>query len=165
MAFQRIRKIIVTALCAAVLLTLLSGCSLLGDGPDTADYSKRLGIDLSAAEVKQYSDTHGGFTGDGKIFVQYTFADGAPDFPTNEYWHALPLSASAERIVDSLILDENYKPLIPQVQNGMWFFCDRHSESTDPADGTGIFDRYSFNFDFAVFDADTNTLYFTIFDT
>ncbi len=164
MAFQRIRKIIVTALCGAVLLTLLSGCSLLGDGPDTADYSKRLGIDLSKANAENYSDSHGGFTGDGLTFVRYTFAT-APDFPANGYWHELPLSSSGERIVDSLILDGNYNDLIPQVENGYWFFCDRHSESTDPADDSGIFDRYSFNFDFAVFDADTNTLYFAIFDT
>lgn len=41
----------------------------------------------------------------------------------------------------------------------------RHSESTDHFDDTNVLDRHSFNFVIAIFDTDTNRLYYSRFDT
>ena len=54
---------------------------------------------------------------------------------------------------------------IPPVGSGYSWFRDRHRESEDPADPAGLFDRYSYNFDLAVYDTDTDTLYYVALDT
>lgn len=53
----------------------------------------------------------------------------------------------------------------PEIANGLWYFYDRHSESKDPADDAELFNRFSYNFTFAVFDADRDRLYYLEFDT
>lgn len=161
------RNAALVLLSVLLLLTLFSGCAGLQTKSETERFSELLGIDVSKAAVEKQFDTHGGFTGDGMTFVLYRFEDVAPDgaFAESENWHELPLSDVGKQIVSSLILDKDYHDLIPQVEHGYWFFRDRHSESTDPGDESGIFARYSFNFDFAVYDADTNRLYFAVFDT
>ena len=54
---------------------------------------------------------------------------------------------------------------VPLVERGCWFFLDRHDQATDPADDSGLHDRYSWNFTAAIFDADTNVLYYLELDT
>lgn len=53
----------------------------------------------------------------------------------------------------------------PPVQNGCYYFEDRHSRSADPHSDSGLFQRHSFNVTFALYDADTQTLYYCKFDT
>ena len=44
-------------------------------------------------------------------------------------------------------------------------FEDRHSEANDAYDDSGLFSRASYNFSLAVYDRDTNRLYYFEFDT
>jgi hypothetical protein len=54
---------------------------------------------------------------------------------------------------------------IPQIKNGYWFFSDRHNKSTSPEKDVDLFERRSFNFTLAIYDIDTNTLYYFELDT
>ena len=54
---------------------------------------------------------------------------------------------------------------IPQIENGYYYFYDRHDEATDPYDDSEFLARFSFNFTLAIYDSDTNTLYLCEYDT
>ena len=54
---------------------------------------------------------------------------------------------------------------MPSIDNGYYMFEDRHSESKDSRDDSELFDRYSFNFSIAIYDCDTDKLYYFEFDT
>ena len=56
-------------------------------------------------------------------------------------------------------------PVIPEVENGYYYFLDRHSQSTNPKDDSGVLDRASYNFTIAIFDTDQQTLYYMELDT
>lgn len=55
--------------------------------------------------------------------------------------------------------------MIPEVENGYWFFYDRHCESMDLSSDASIHQRSSWNFTLAVYDADTKMLYYFELDT
>ena len=54
---------------------------------------------------------------------------------------------------------------IPQIENGYYNFYDRASKNKNNNDDSKLFDRYSFNFSLAIYDADTDRLYYFEFDT
>lgn len=51
----------------------------------------------------------------------------------------------------------------PKIEHGYYKFIDEQSD--DPADDSGLFGRYSFNFEIAAYDTDTNLFYYFRFDT
>ncbi len=130
---------------------------------------ERLGLDLSGGTVVSERNTHGGFLGDGDTFVVMTFS--RTDQPTLEsemtgpYWHPLPLTDDLFKVTYSLALGEDGEPLFPEVGQGYYYFRDRHSQSRDPADDSGLFGRGSWNFTLAIYDSQTGTLYYYELDT
>lgn len=54
---------------------------------------------------------------------------------------------------------------IPEIQDGYYYFYDRHSESTNPYDDSELFQRFSFNFTFAIYDQSSNQIYLIEYDT
>ena len=54
---------------------------------------------------------------------------------------------------------------MPAIYNGYYMFEDRHSESKDSRDDSELFDRYSYNFSIAIYDCDTDKMYYFEFDT
>lgn len=54
---------------------------------------------------------------------------------------------------------------MPKVEHGFYYFQDRHSKSTDSSSDVEIFDRGSYNFSLAVYDSDTDRLYYFELDT
>ena len=67
--------------------------------------------------------------------------------------------------VGPYLTDDNNNPVIPQIENGYYYFLDRHSRSVDSYDDSDVLDRYSFNFTIAIYDADNDILYYVEFDT
>ena len=51
------------------------------------------------------------------------------------------------------------------LENGYYFFEDRHSESKDSADDSEMFYRNSYNFSIAVYDTDNHIFYYFELDT
>ena len=54
---------------------------------------------------------------------------------------------------------------IPVIEEGYYFFYDRHDQAKDPYDDSDLYDMASFNFTFAVYDTKENKLYVCKFNT
>jgi len=85
-------------------------------------------------------------------------------------WNPMPLSENLNLIMYGGVRDgvtygyelaeEAHWPII---EHGYYKFIDEQSD--DPADDSGLFGRYSFNFEIAAYDTDTNLFYYFRFDT
>ncbi|HQA59863.1 MAG TPA: hypothetical protein PK768_02455 [Tepidanaerobacteraceae bacterium] len=157
-----------------IFICLLTGCF------SQALYKKisaTLGIKIPANVKIEYEDTHGGFHGDGESFAKIVFDPYQAEeilrqIESLDSWHELPLSENLHLIMyggekDNVEYAYNFAKSfgIPHVKNGYWFFVDRHDKSSSPEKDENIFKRSSFNFTLAIYDIDTNTLYFFELDT
>ena len=106
---------------------------------------------------------------DDRILSQIEGSAAWSELPASEAVEALLYGASVERegrvIEAGPYIAENGTPLFPQVENGYWFFRDRHGEALDPADDSEVLGRASLNVTVAVYDADSRTLYYGELDT
>lgn len=157
--------------CLMLCLCLLLAACAPSDPLD--EVSAELGADLSTGTLVYTDDSHGGFHGDGVTVIQIVIPE--LSIPQNDYWHPFPLSENLSRAfygesgesstVKPLFTDEAGRTVLPQIENGCYFFRDRHSQSADPSDDSALFSRFSWNFTAAVYDFDTGTLFFFKIDT
>lgn len=137
-----------------------------------------VGADVDTAKVLLESDTHGGFHGDGIRYLEFAFSDDSflQKIQEDNTWHALPIQEweitallyGAEQdgvSYGAAFCDDDGEPLFPAVENGYYLFYDRNEESETPFDCTGVLERNSFNLTIALYDADTNQLYYAELDT
>ena len=160
-----------------VLLVIMTGCRTEKTDNILSEISKTIGVDVSAGEVISESDSHGGFHGDGDTVVVIQFADTSfsDQIKENELWNAMPLTENLTALVygirkedgsvGPMIQSGDGTPAIPEVDNGYYYFRDRHSQSTDPADDSGVLGRASYNFTIAIYDTDSKILYYMELDT
>ena len=135
--------------------------------------------DLSSGTISKSEESHGGFHNDGKTFIEITFSDNnetlEEEIKTNSNWTEMPLSENLHTLVygktsdtesvGPYVADEDNKPLFPNIENGYYFFKDRHSESKNASDDTAVLKRNSFNFAIAIFDSTTRAIYYYELDT
>ena len=169
------RKKIGAVLALLLLAAALGGCQR--QRAAAKEISDALGVDVSDGEQLAYTDSHGGFHGDGLTFAALKFPDAAlaDEIKGKEGWKALPLSknltAAAYGISDETsstgpyLTDEDGEPVLPEIENGYYYFQDRHAKSADAYDDTELLDRASLNFTIALYDVDTDTLYYVKYDT
>lgn len=160
-----------------MVLLLMTGCSVEKPSSVLQDISKTTGVDVSAGEVISVEDSHGGFHGDGTtvIKVQYKGTALAEQIEEHGDWNVLPLTENLtalvygvhteEASVDPMVHDGTGTPILQEVQSGYYCFIDRHSQSTNPKDDSGVLGRASYNFTIAIYDTDNQTLYYIEFDT
>ena len=139
--------------------------------------SRSLGIEIPKDIKIEYEDTHGGFHGDGETVAVVEFnnsigEDIQSEMLNNEGWNKLPLSENLDLIMyggkkEGMDYAYNLAELLdmPSIENGYWFFDNRHSNSISPKEDSNLFNQSSFNFTIAVYDIDTQTLYYLEFDT
>lgn len=125
--------------------------------------SKGIGLDVRDSEVLYEMDTHGGFLGDGIAKVVLKMNDDLTEaIEGDSLWHELPLP---EELKLGVFCDEEGNRLIGEIENGYYFFMDRHSEAEDIFDPSDLNKRASWNYSFAVYDADESILYVYELDT
>lgn len=161
-------------LLALLLAAGLTGCAGESNTP-RAQASRALGVDLTGGTLLAGSDSHDGFLGDGLTFVALQFSDDrvARELENREGWHPLPLSRTVTALAYGLeegdrgwgpyVTGEDGQALIPPVENGRYYFLDRHSDA-----GRGeedVLERGSFNFTLALYDIDRDILYYAKMDT
>ena len=169
-------------LCAVFALGILGviGYTRISGYPQESSVrsaiSDTLGMNVRSGEVLVESDTHGGFHGDGLLFAAFSFSDDSisRQIANDNDWSPLPWSHKLTTLAygsgtaairnGPYLTDGNGTPVLPAVQNGYYFFYDRHSQAEDPRDESAVF-RGSFNFTLALYDTDTDTLYYVEFDT
>ena len=135
----------------SLMLFTLTAC---GSEDPAEEISRALHIDVSAGEEISSSDTHGGFHGDGISCVALqaqALAYGVTREDGGEVFSAGPY-----------LTDDSGDPLLPGIANGFYRLIDRHS---DAGDGQNLLERASLNVTLAVYDADSDTLYFCEMDT
>ena len=185
---KKATKLSVTMMLLAAVLLSMSGC--VSENKLT-DISKVLEVDVSKGTIVSEMDNHGGFHGDGQTYIEIRFADTEclNAIQSSAAWKPLPLTQNGMALLYGVEMDlgtigppphdeemgvgmvgpmlhgEDNKPLVPPVENGYYCFVDRASESTDPKDDTDVLRRYSYNFTMAIYDTDTNTLYYAELDT
>jgi len=130
---------------------------------------------MPADSTIEYEDSHGGFHGDGGTYAKIKLDGKGTEKAILEIknsWKSLPLSENLSLIMYGGMRDnieyiynlaDEFK--IPHIENGYWLFIDRHSKSINNYDDTDLFNRHSFNFTLALYDADENVLYYIEFDT
>ena len=133
-----------------------------------------LDIDISGETVINHVESHGGFNGDGMTFCSLEITNDDTVEEIKSEWKELPLTDNLTIIAYGVKdgtssigphISEDGKALFPIVENGYYYFYDRHSDSKDHFDDTNVLDRSSFNFVVAIFDTDTNRLHYSKFDT
>lgn len=160
-------KRILAVVCAFVFLAALSSCltSLQSDS--------YFGFSKQRFTVVEEMDTHGGFVGDGSYYLILDCSDNTEDaLSIVADWNELPLSENLNLIMyggekDDVTYgyDLSEEAHMPVIENGYYYFEDRHSEAKDVSDDSELFSRASFNFSLAVYDSETNRLYYFEFDT
>lgn len=143
---------------------LLVGCSA------SDSLSRELGVDISAAVRRVEYDSHGGFHGDGRTYLELSFDVVAGETLEGEIqksgqWKALPLSENLRRLAENAMPHEGDYTSPTAVARGYYRFIDRHSESTNPQDDAGVLNRASCNYALAVYDAQRGALYYVALDT
>ena len=139
--------------------------------------TEALEVDVTGGVEVYYENDHGGWLGDGLTFGIVEFPDDSlvSSLQSNFGWNELPLSENLEIALygrageySALIRNDGEEALFPKVENGYYYFLNRCSNGLGPGgryDDSILFDNYSFNFTAAIYDTDTNTLYYTLFDT
>lgn len=163
------------------VLLLFMICVLLCTGCFKASnveiVSQSIGIKIPESIKIAYEDSHGGFLGDGETVAVIEFDESTgeeiqSEILNNKDWYNLPLSENLNLIMYGGKKNNiNYglnlaeKLDMPVIENGFYFFFNRHSDRISRKDDSNIFDQHSFNFTIAVYDIDTQTLYYLEFDT
>lgn len=135
--------------------------------------SKSIGIKIPNSINIDYKDNHGGLNGDGETvaIIHFDAIDAdiiSYQISNSNNWNQLPLSKNLDRIMYKTESSKyNLSELLsmPKIENGYWFFNNRHHSSTDSKNDYNLFGQSSFNFTVAIYDIDTNILYYLEFDT
>jgi len=163
-----------------VVFLLLTSCAFTKDSGNkysSEEISKIIGVDISDVEFATIIDSHGGM-GDGCTCISITFDDDSceEDISRSNLWRELPLSDNVMKIVYGTVEDGHYispyitfdddnTPCIHYVEEGYYFFLDRHSKRKDPYDDSEIFERSSYNLTVAIYDSSADVLYYLELDT
>lgn len=163
-------RIIFHTVIAALLIAMLPGMAGCQSNDVLTNISNELEVDAHKGTVIFVFDDHGGFHGDGTGYVKISFSnsDCLDEIKESSAWKPLPLTENIAHLVSIIQYDlqrEDGNPEIPEIKNGYYCFVDRHSESRDRKDDSEVFDRHSYNFTVAIYDTDTDILYYMGFDT
>lgn len=161
-------KKILAFIAAFTMMFTLAACNTENDENDEINVlSEKLDIEITQEAVVEKSDVD-------NEFITLKITDEKTVDEIKSEWKELPLTENLTALVYGVedetssigpyITNDN-QPLFPQIENGYYYFCDRHSESKDNFDDAEILDRNSFNFTIAIFDTDTNKLHYCEFDT
>lgn len=126
-------------------------------------------LDLSGDydTVEFFDDTHGGFHNDGETCIQLRYRIDPPQHQirTSEDWQSLPASEDLQKLLQASVQhDENLEQALA-AENGYFWFTDRHTDAVDKRNAEAALARGSFNYVFAIYDADDATIYFFKVDT
>ena len=151
-----------------ILLILLTGCSISKFSNNSI--ISYIGINNKTCRIIEEKDTHSGFLGDGDYFAKIE-CDNLKVSDLTKSWYILPLPNEIKEVTeiqhcnskDCKNIYERYN--IPNIDNGYYYFIDRHPESTNDYDYTNINNRTSYNFTLAIADLDNSIIYYYKLDT
>ncbi len=154
------------------LVFILTGCFYRS----TDKYVKHeIGLDVSSCTLVNDTDSHGGCHGDGERTIIFDCSN-TNTLDQFKNWNTLPLSSNLDIMMYNgskdgedygygLALENN----IPKIANGYYYFVDRYAkqykDNDDIHSDNKLLDRSSSNFTLAMYDLDTNYLYYYEYDS
>lgn len=129
--------------------------------------SKEVDVDCSGGIIEFENDTHGGFHNDGIAFyiLEFENSDIINDITLNEYWSELPMDEELIELIDGRVRDENGNQYMPDIEEGYYFFHDRFAGNDIKGFVPGILEQHPGNFTIAIYDINTNKLYYCKYDS
>jgi len=133
---------------------------------------KNIGVDISNCNIITDND-ESGFFGDGQYIVLVDCSNNYENVLNQvSSWNTLPLTENLQLIMyggekngTTYLYKLAERSGIPEIKNGYYLFVDRHRESTNMYSDENLFSRHSLDFTLALYDNDTNYLYYYEFDT
>lgn len=136
----------------------------------------KIEIDIKGCKVKENIDTY--FLGDGEVYMTLDCSNKS-EYITKQMsnWNRLPLSKNLkielyggyedENTYRAGILEDNEDYYMPVIPNGYYYFVDKQNKETEKHSDKYLLDddRYSYNYYIAIYDIDTNKLYYIEDDT
>ncbi len=174
-------KIIALLMCLLCLGMSACSRSLLQEHTDSIQLHQ-IALDTAPDYVLEQSDSHGGFLGDGVLFVKAAYTAESSkaveaQIRNSSYWKQLPGFGT----VAEVLYGDNWNSLVsvvdaqdsllsvPPITNGAYCYYDRRA---DLPSGQSRYDEgllldgsYSFDFTLAVYDFDTQLFYYIETDT
>ena len=149
----------------SVICLFFAGCVDLGEfykNGAKKTVEGRLQVDLSSAQVLEEWDTHGGFHGDGEMFVKMSVPDGFEvdlgivekvEGTFADCWCAMPLTGTAYTYYYEwggfFEHPETGEKVIPEIENGYWKMTSSGAQ----------------NWEIVILDTDANILYYYEYDS
>lgn len=160
--------LIVSAIIIASITETIDNISLSPGNYGNADVSRKqealkyvshkTGIDVSDGNLYFGFDDHGGFHGDGKTYLEIRVPVSIETLISeNSDWERFPAPETIDTNVCKLDIDKHrgdYEELLPEINNGWYYFKDRTPEYAD------VF----LNFTIAAYDSDSMVFYFCQYD-
>lgn len=167
---------LILLLCLCLLFALTSRSSNDNEPYDTL--SRKMGISLPKEVAIEYTDSHGGFHGDGDLFAVVTASNEQAKAQMNTIlshvgWCSILPDEMYAAFFGGVVTIDGTKGTtggylhdlefdIPNVKNGYFYYKDRFFEQNGKQ---CPYAPYTQNFTLAIFDSDTSTLYFLEGDT
>lgn len=168
-------KKIFTIITAIILILSLLGCS--GSKSDDENIFNNIGLNIVENEnttLITKKEREPSFHGDGIDFYVYEFKNSdeiLKQVEENKEWKNLPLRENINSVVyggngySPFVTDDDGHKLIPPIKNGYYYFYNTSEDAKDKTDDTYLKNAFSYNFIIAIFDTDTNMLYYVKLDT
>lgn len=136
---------------------------------DVTYISEQIGVDISGSKIIEKVDTHGGFHGDGRMFVQMEInnEDFEQELIKTGKWSQEPSELTKILLYGNeewnpYIVDDNSDPLMKKIVNGYYFIINDADSDEEDIEWS---EMYSVNVIVAVYDVDNNILYYCEIDT
>lgn len=158
--YKKITKLSLLPLfhCAVAVIYVIS---LTPTAIYISETTEHFGFAKKDFTVVEDIDTHGGFHGDGSYYLILDCSDNKDKaLEKVKNWNKLPLSENLNNMMYGHSLTEDAH--LPIIENGYYMFKDRQTDSTDDSE---LFDKASYNFSIAIYDSDTDRMYYYDFDT
>ena len=163
------KKNIIIISIAAVIVLFITITSCYHD-KRIKHIEKFIETNISKCELVREEEKHSGFLGDGDYFAELNCSK-YDDTEIKINWKKLPVSEGLKQALELRQCEsdgckniyERYN--ISSIENGYYYFYDRHSSVVDYRNDELINERSSYNFSVGLYDADRKTLYFYELDT
>lgn len=165
------RKLIILISALLIISSCLSSCSYEFNAKEYIEAN--LDINTESAQIDTVIAPTPSFNGDGDTYVVLNFS-GNPileEIKEKDNWKQLPLTDNLTALVYGKenvcngITNDDDELLIPQIENGYYYFENRHSDAKNKYGDSDVFDLVSYNYTIAIYDEDENILYFYSLNT
>ena len=170
-----------TAVLGLIMLVNMFGCTRNKNDAEkhVEDISTEIQIDISEPISSNYGCKKDGFHGDGNLIAQFKYDSASGKRITSQIqqsgkWREFPLSENINILLYGGNKDgveysfDNAKELgLPHIEHGYYFVHNRNYEAKNIYSDSEILDEnaYSFNVTTAIYDTDSNILYYIEIDT